>query len=144
MNVGVATAISCQFSKAMFPEDLSFSINDSLHFTSLLITVPSLSPPSSPHSLPPPFPPSLPSLPLSWLLAVLTPADAENHVDKKVFTIPFVCGARDLGEALRRIDEGASMIRTKGEAGTGRWCSSGEGNWESVTLQSKINRDPVF
>jgi pyridoxal 5'-phosphate synthase pdxS subunit len=50
---------------------------------------------------------------------VLTPADEKYHVDKKKFTIPFVCGARNLGEALRRIDEGAAMIRTKGEAGTG-------------------------
>ncbi len=50
---------------------------------------------------------------------VLTPADEQFHVDKRKFTIPFVCGARDLGEALRRIDEGAAMIRTKGEAGTG-------------------------
>ena len=50
---------------------------------------------------------------------VLTPADEENHVDKWPFTTPFVCGARDLGEGLRRISEGAAMIRTKGEAGTG-------------------------
>jgi pyridoxal 5'-phosphate synthase pdxS subunit len=50
---------------------------------------------------------------------VLTPADPFQHVDKKAFKIPFVCGARNLGEALRRIDEGAAMIRTKGEAGTG-------------------------
>ena len=50
---------------------------------------------------------------------VLTPADDVNHIDKKAFRIPFVCGARNLGEALRRIGEGASMIRTKGEAGTG-------------------------
>ncbi|MDY6965729.1 MAG: pyridoxal 5'-phosphate synthase lyase subunit PdxS [Halobacteriota archaeon] len=50
---------------------------------------------------------------------VLTPADEKYHVEKRNFTIPFVCGARDLGEALRRIDEGAAMIRTKGEAGTG-------------------------
>ncbi|MFY9233238.1 MAG: pyridoxal 5'-phosphate synthase lyase subunit PdxS [Fimbriimonadaceae bacterium] len=50
---------------------------------------------------------------------VLTPADVENHVDKHLFTVPFVCGARDLGEALRRCAEGAAMIRTKGEAGTG-------------------------
>lgn len=50
---------------------------------------------------------------------VLTPADAENHIDKRKFQVPFVCGARDLGEALRRISEGASLIRTKGEAGTG-------------------------
>lgn len=50
---------------------------------------------------------------------VLSPADDENHVDKSKFETPFVCGARDLSEALRRIKEGASMIRTKGEAGTG-------------------------
>lgn len=50
---------------------------------------------------------------------VLTPADEKYHIDKKQFTIPFVCGARNLGEGLRRIDEGAAMIRTKGEAGTG-------------------------
>jgi pyridoxal 5'-phosphate synthase pdxS subunit len=50
---------------------------------------------------------------------VLTPADDRYHVDKRSFAVPFVCGATDLGEALRRIDEGASMIRTKGEAGTG-------------------------
>ncbi|MHC1566508.1 MAG: pyridoxal 5'-phosphate synthase lyase subunit PdxS [Candidatus Syntropharchaeia archaeon] len=49
---------------------------------------------------------------------VLTPAD-DHHIDKRKFTVPFVCGARNLGEALRRIDEGAAMIRTKGEAGTG-------------------------
>ena len=50
---------------------------------------------------------------------VLTPADASNHVDKHAFTVPFVCGAKNLGEALRRCAEGAAMIRTKGEAGTG-------------------------
>jgi pyridoxal 5'-phosphate synthase pdxS subunit len=50
---------------------------------------------------------------------VLTPADEEHHIDKWQFTTPFVCGARNLGEALRRIGEGAAMIRTKGEAGTG-------------------------
>ncbi|MEL6148392.1 MAG: pyridoxal 5'-phosphate synthase lyase subunit PdxS [Chloroflexota bacterium] len=50
---------------------------------------------------------------------VLTPADEEHHIDKTKFGIPFVCGARNLGEALRRIQEGAAMIRTKGEAGTG-------------------------
>ncbi len=50
---------------------------------------------------------------------VLTPADAENHIAKHGFKVPFVCGCRDLGEALRRIGEGAAMIRTKGEAGTG-------------------------
>jgi len=50
---------------------------------------------------------------------VLTPADEENHIDKHPFKVPFVCGCRNLGEALRRIAEGAAMIRTKGEAGTG-------------------------
>ncbi len=50
---------------------------------------------------------------------VLTPADDERHIDKHGFKVPFVCGARDLGEALRRINEGAAMIRTKGEAGSG-------------------------
>jgi pyridoxal 5'-phosphate synthase pdxS subunit len=50
---------------------------------------------------------------------VLTPADEEHHIDKRAFTVPFVCGARNLGEALRRIAEGAAMIRTKGEAGSG-------------------------
>jgi pyridoxal 5'-phosphate synthase pdxS subunit len=50
---------------------------------------------------------------------VLTPADEEHHIDKHEFRVPFVCGCRDLGEALRRIGEGAAMIRTKGEAGTG-------------------------
>jgi len=50
---------------------------------------------------------------------VLTPADLEHHVDKWQFTVPFVCGATNLGEALRRISEGAAMVRTKGEAGTG-------------------------
>ncbi|HET7676311.1 MAG TPA: pyridoxal 5'-phosphate synthase lyase subunit PdxS [Candidatus Limnocylindrales bacterium] len=50
---------------------------------------------------------------------VLTPADEAHHIDKHAFKVPFVCGARDLGEALRRISEGAAMIRTKGEAGTG-------------------------
>lgn len=50
---------------------------------------------------------------------VLTPADEEFHIDKTKFTVPFVCGARNLGEALRRINEGAAMIRTKGEAGSG-------------------------
>jgi len=50
---------------------------------------------------------------------VLTPADDKYHVNKRNFSVPFVCGAKDLGEALRRIDEGAALIRTKGEAGTG-------------------------
>jgi pyridoxal 5'-phosphate synthase pdxS subunit len=50
---------------------------------------------------------------------VLTPADEAHHINKHAFKVPFVCGCRDLGEALRRIGEGAAMIRTKGEAGTG-------------------------
>jgi pyridoxal 5'-phosphate synthase pdxS subunit len=50
---------------------------------------------------------------------VLTPADERNHIDKHAFKVPFVCGCRNLGEALRRINEGAAMMRTKGEAGTG-------------------------
>ena len=50
---------------------------------------------------------------------VLTPADEQNHINKQLFKVPFVCGCRNLGEALRRIGEGAAMIRTKGEAGTG-------------------------
>src|SRR6476661_1310869 len=50
---------------------------------------------------------------------VLTPADEEHHIDKRDYRVPFVCGARNLGEALRRIGEGAAMIRTKGEAGSG-------------------------
>jgi len=50
---------------------------------------------------------------------VLTPADEEHHINKHAFKVPFVCGARNLGEALRRISEGAAFIRTKGEAGTG-------------------------
>lgn len=64
---------------------------------------------------------------------VLTPADAVYHVNKTDFQIPFVCGCRNLGEALRRIAEGASMIRTKGEAGTGNVV-------EAVTHQRKINQ----
>src|SRR5213594_93035 len=50
---------------------------------------------------------------------VLTPADEQNHIDKYAFEVPFVCGATNLGEAMRRIGEGAAMIRSKGEAGTG-------------------------
>lgn len=65
---------------------------------------------------------------------VLTPADEEDHIDKKKFTIPFVCGARNLGEALRRIDEGAAMIRTKGEPGTGNVV-------EAVRHMKLVNRE---
>lgn len=68
---------------------------------------------------------------------VLTPADDENHIYKQDFDIPFVCGARNLGEALRRIGEGASMIRTKGEAGTGNVV---EAVRHFRTMQKDINR----
>ena len=65
---------------------------------------------------------------------VLTPADEEAHVDKHVFNVPFVCGCRNLGEALRRINEGATMIRTKGEAGTGNIV-------EAVRHQKAVTRE---
>ncbi|MDD3738737.1 MAG: pyridoxal 5'-phosphate synthase lyase subunit PdxS [Lentimicrobiaceae bacterium] len=65
---------------------------------------------------------------------VLTPADEENHIDKRAFKTPFVCGARNLGEAARRIAEGASMIRTKGEAGTGDVV-------EAVRHMRQMNKD---
>jgi pyridoxal 5'-phosphate synthase pdxS subunit len=65
---------------------------------------------------------------------VLTPADEEHHIDKWQFTTPFVCGARNLGEALRRIGEGAAMIRTKGEAGTGNIV-------EAVRHMRTVNRE---
>jgi len=68
---------------------------------------------------------------------VLTPADEEHHIDKFAFRIPFVCGARDLGEALRRLGEGAAMIRTKGEAGTGNVV---EAVRHMRTMQSQIRR----
>src|SRR5919107_462192 len=56
---------------------------------------------------------------------LLTPADEANHIDKWTFNVPFVCGATNLGEALRRIGEGAAMIRSKGEAGTGAIVEAG-------------------
>ncbi len=65
---------------------------------------------------------------------VLTPADEENHIDKSKFEVPFVCGARNLGEAARRIAEGAAMIRTKGEAGTGDVV-------EAVRHMRQMNKD---
>jgi pyridoxal 5'-phosphate synthase pdxS subunit len=65
---------------------------------------------------------------------VLTPADEENHIDKWEFKVPFVCGCRDLGEALRRIGEGAALIRTKGEAGTGNIV-------EAVRHMRMLNRE---
>jgi pyridoxal 5'-phosphate synthase pdxS subunit len=68
---------------------------------------------------------------------VLTPADEDNHIDKSLFEVPFVCGATNLGEALRRIGEGASMIRTKGEAGTGNVV---EAVRHMRTMNSQIRR----
>jgi len=68
---------------------------------------------------------------------VLTPADEENHINKHKFKFPFVCGSRDLGEALRRISEGAAMIRTKGEAGTGNVV---EAVRHARAVLSEINR----
>ena len=68
---------------------------------------------------------------------VLTPADEKNHIWKHDFKIPFVCGARDLGEALRRIAEGAAMIRTKGEAGSGNIV---EAVRHMMTINRQINR----
>ena len=65
---------------------------------------------------------------------VLTPADEENHIDKHAFKVPFVCGCRDLGEALRRIGEGAALIRTKGEAGSGNIV-------EAVRHLRQVNRE---
>ena len=65
---------------------------------------------------------------------VLTPADMKYHIDKEEFEVPFVCGARNLGEALRRIEEGAAMIRTKGEAGTGNVV-------EAVRHMRQMNED---
>ena len=72
---------------------------------------------------------------------VLTPADEANHVDKHQFTVPFVCGCRNLGEALRRISEGAAMIRTKGEAGTGNVV---EGVRHMRNIQSHMKRLSVM
>ncbi len=88
---------------------------------------------------------------------VLTPADEEAHVDKKLFKVPFVCGSRDLGEALRRINEGAAMIRTKGEAGTGNIVEAirhikltkrqiaelSEMGWDGFVTKSREYRVPV-
>src|SRR5438445_1667192 len=77
---------------------------------------------------------------------VLTPADEENHVYKHEFSIPFVCGCRNLGEALRRVGEGAAMIRTKGEAGTGgvvhavRHLRQVQRDIRNLTLMSKDER----
>ena len=78
---------------------------------------------------------------------VLTPADEEHHIDKRNFAVPFVCGCRDLGEALRRIAEGAAMLRTKGEAGTGNVveavCHARAVNGAIRRLRG-MNEDEVF
>jgi pyridoxal 5'-phosphate synthase pdxS subunit len=68
---------------------------------------------------------------------VLTPADYSNHIDKHAFTVPFVCGATNLGEALRRLNEGAAMIRSKGEAGTGDVSNAVT---HMRTIRAEINR----
>ena len=67
---------------------------------------------------------------------VLTPADEEHHIDKHAFTVPFVCGCANLGEALRRIGEGAAMIRTKGEAGHRRHRRGGARTCARCTARS--------
>jgi pyridoxal 5'-phosphate synthase pdxS subunit len=72
---------------------------------------------------------------------VLTPADDVFHIFKEDFKVPFVCGCRDLGEALRRIGEGAAMIRTKGEAGTGNVI---EAVRHMRTLKDQIKKLPFF
>lgn len=72
---------------------------------------------------------------------VLTPADEANHINKHNFKIPYVCGAKNLGEALRRINEGAAMIRTKGEAGTGNVV---EAVRHMRTVTSEIRRASVM
>ncbi len=71
---------------------------------------------------------------------VLTPADEEFHVEKRDFKVPFVCGARNLGEALRRINEGAAMMRTKGEAGTGNIVEAVR-HMRAITSEMKALRD---
>ena len=72
---------------------------------------------------------------------VLTPADEEHHINKHAFKVPFVCGARNLGEALRRISEGAAFIRTKGEAGTGNVV---EAVRHQRAVQSEIRKASVM
>ena len=71
---------------------------------------------------------------------VLSPADDVYHINKRDFQVPFVCGARDLGEALRRINEGASMIRTKGEPGTGDIIQAVT-NYQDAALIASLSED---
>ncbi|TBH21075.1 pyridoxal 5'-phosphate synthase lyase subunit PdxS [Thermus thermamylovorans] len=78
---------------------------------------------------------------------VLTPADEEHHIDKWKFRVPFVCGARDLGEALRRIAEGAAMIRTKGEAGTGNVVEAvrhARAVWKGIRQVQSLREDELM
>jgi len=78
---------------------------------------------------------------------VLTPADEQNHVYKHDFTIPFVCGCRNLGEALRRIGEGAAMIRTKGEAGTGDIVHAVKHLrevWREIKMLTQLSKDELM
>ena len=78
---------------------------------------------------------------------VLTPADESNHIDKHAFKVPFVCGCRDLGEALRRINEGAAMIRTKGEAGTGNIVEAVRhirAVWSGIRRLQAMREDELF
>ena len=78
---------------------------------------------------------------------VLTPADEEHHIDKWKFKVPFVCGARNLGEALRRIAEGAAMIRTKGEAGTGNVVEAvrhARTMWKEIRYVQSLREDELM
>lgn len=78
---------------------------------------------------------------------VLTMADEENHINKHNFKVPFVCGCRDLGEALRRITEGAAMLRTKGEAGTGNIVEAvrhARAVQRSIKRLTTMDRDELF
>lgn len=78
---------------------------------------------------------------------VLTMADEENHINKSNFKVPFVCGCRDLGEALRRIAEGAAMLRTKGEAGTGNVVEAvrhARAVQKGIRMLAALNKDELF
>lgn len=78
---------------------------------------------------------------------VLTMADEENHINKFNFKVPFVCGCRDLGEALRRIAEGAAMLRTKGEAGTGNVVEAvrhARAVQKGIKILTALDKDELF
>ena len=85
---------------------------------------------------------------ISMKVKCLSPADDVYHIDKTKFKVPFVCGAKDLGEALRRINEGASMIRTKGEPGTGDVVQAvrhmRKMNQEIAPRQTSMREDELF